>query len=187
LEHNGNSGPKITLTAIAVKAAATTLKEFPKVNASLDADQEELILKQYYHIGVAVDTQEGLLVPVIRDVDQKSIVELAEELGVLAEKARSRKLSLDDMEGRTFTISNQGGIGGTAFTPIVNFPEVAILGLSRARKEVHLVDGQPRERLMLPLSLSYDHRVINGADAARFVVRLSAAFSDCFQLLVRTT
>lgn len=162
------------------------LQEFPHVNASLDVEREELILKQYYHIGVAVDTEEGLLVPVVRDADKKSILELAEELGELAEKARHRKLRREDMEGATFTISNQGGIGGTAFTPIVHFPEVAILGISRARPEVQMVDSQPTERLLLPLSLSYDHRVINGADAARFLVRLAAELSDSFQLLIRT-
>jgi pyruvate dehydrogenase E2 component (dihydrolipoamide acetyltransferase) len=186
LDGDGKSGPKITLTAIAVKAVATILKEFPHANASLDAEQEELILKQYYHIGVAVDTEQGLLVPVVRDADKKSILELAAELDEVAEKARGRKLRQEDMKGATFTISNQGGIGGTAFTPIVNFPEVAILGISRARPEVQMADGQPEERLLLPLSLSYDHRVINGADAARFLVRLSAELSDCFQLLIRT-
>ncbi len=122
----------------------------------------------------------------IRDADRKSIVELAAELADLAEKARARKLSMEDMEGATFAISNRGGIGGTAFTPIVNFPQVAILGMSRARSELRMADGQPEARLLLPLSFSYDHRVIDGADAARFLVRLSAEFSDCFQLLIRT-
>jgi len=186
LDGPGQSGPKITPTAIAVKAVTTVLEQFPQFNASLDAEREELVLKRYYHIGVAVDTEEGLLVPVVRDADRKSIVELAEELKDLAEKARNRKLGMEDMEGATFTVSNQGGIGGTAFTPIVSFPQVAILGISQARPEVQMRDGQPRERLMLPLSLSYDHRVINGADAARFLVRLAAELSDCFQLLVRT-
>jgi len=186
LQGPGQSGPKITLTAIAVKAVTTVLEQFPHVNASLDAEREELILKQHYHIGVAVDTEEGLLVPVVRDADRKNIVELAVELADVAERARNRKLSMEEMEGATFTISNQGGIGGTAFTPIVSFPQVAILGLSRARPEVQMADGRPQERLMLPLSLSYDHRAINGADAARFLVRLSAELSDCFQLLIRT-
>jgi pyruvate dehydrogenase E2 component (dihydrolipoamide acetyltransferase) len=186
LDGDGKSGPKVTLTAIAVKAVTTILKEFPHANASLDAEQEELILKHYYHIGVAVDTEQGLLVPVVRDADKKSILELAAELDEVAEKARGRKLRREDMEGATFTVSNQGGIGGIAFTPIVNFPEVAILGISRARPEVQMADGQPKERLLLPLSLSYDHRVINGADAARFLVRLSAELSDSFQLLIRT-
>jgi len=185
LADSDESDPKITLTAIAVKAAVAVLKQFPHFNASLDTEKEELILKEYYHIGVAVDTERGLLVPVLRDADQKSVIELAAELADVAERARLEKLSLKDMEGATFTISNQGGIGGTAFTPIVNFPQVAILGMSRARPEVQLNDGHPQERLMLPLSLSYDHRAINGADAARFLVRLSEELSDCFQLLIR--
>ena len=186
LEDRGKSDPKITLTAITVKAVTTVLKEFPLANSSLDAEREELILKNYYHIGVAVDTENGLLVPVIRDADQKTILDLAVELSELAERARGRKLGAEDMEGGTFTISNQGGIGGTAFTPIVSFPQVAILGMSRARTEVQLNDGQPESRLMLPLSLSYDHRVLNGADAARFLVRLSTELSDSFQFLIRT-
>ena len=186
LESHGQSGPKITLTAIAIKAVSTLLKELPQFNASLDTEEEQLIFKRYYHIGVAVDTEEGLLVPTIRDADQKSIVELAAELMEVAQRARGRKLDLKDMEGATFTISNQGSIGGTAFTPLVSFPQVAILGMSRARPEVQMVNGEPQERLMLPLSLSYDHRVINGADAARFLARLTAELSDCFQLLVRT-
>jgi pyruvate dehydrogenase E2 component (dihydrolipoamide acetyltransferase) len=185
MEGAGQSGPKITLTAIAVKAVATALREFPRFNASLDAEKEELIIKQYYHIGVAVDTENGLLVPVIRDADGKTILEVAAELTELAERARSRKLSREDMEGATFTISNQGGIGGIAFTPIVSFPQVAILGMSRARPELQMSDGRPESRMMLPLSLSYDHRVINGADAARFLVRLSTELSDSFQFLIR--
>src|SRR5690606_2220015 len=127
---------------------------------------KELVLKHYYHIGVAVDTEHGLMVPVIANADQKNIVELAGELTELAERARARKLQREEMQGGTFTISNQGGIGGTAFTPLVNCPEVAILGLSRATTHLELIDGQPQPRLKLPLSLSYDHRVINGADAA---------------------
>ena len=186
MEGAGESGPKITLTAIAVKAVTTLLKEFPHANASLDAEQEELVLKHYYHIGVAVDTENGLLVPVIRDADRKTILELAAELSEVAERARRRKLGREDMEGATFTISNQGSIGGTAFTPIVSFPQVAILGMSRARTELQIGQGGPEPRLMLPLSLSYDHRVLNGADAARFLVRLSEELSDSFQLLIRT-
>ncbi len=122
--------------------------------------------------------------PVVRDVDQKTILEVAAELTDLANRSRDRKLSLDEMQGATFTITNLGGIGGTGFTPIVNYPEVAILGLSRSRTELQLRDGQPMERLMMPLSLSYDHRVINGADAARFVRKLADGLSDCFQLLI---
>lgn len=144
----------------------------------------EVILKGYYNIGIAVDTPNGLVVPVVRDVDKKSILQLATELTEIAEKARNRKLEIKDMQGGTFTITNLGGIGGTAFTPIVNYPEVAILGMSRSFHQLQLVDGQVKERLMLPLSLSYDHRVINGADAARFVVKLTSLLSDAFKLMV---
>ncbi len=179
------SDPKVTMTAVMIKAAAVLLQEFPKFNSSIDIDAGELIVKQYYNIGVAVDTPNGLLVPVVRGADQKSIVEIADELTDLAARARDKKLDLKEMQGATFTITNLGGIGGTAFTPIVNFPEVAILGMSRSQKVVQLVDGHPVERLMLPLSLSYDHRVVNGADAARFVVRLSQILADSFQLLIR--
>jgi pyruvate dehydrogenase E2 component (dihydrolipoamide acetyltransferase) len=184
LEGTGRNGPKLTMTAIVAKAVATALKAVPQFNASFDAEANELVLKHYYHVGIAVDTKGGLVVPVVRDVDRKTVVEIAAEITELAERARERKLRLEDMQGGTFTITNLGGIGGTAFTPIVNHPEVAILGLSRGSKQLRLVDGQPQERLMLPLSLSYDHRAINGADAARFVVRLSRQLSDPFQLLV---
>jgi pyruvate dehydrogenase E2 component (dihydrolipoamide acetyltransferase) len=180
----GHNGPKVTMTAIMVKAVVGALKAFPKVNASIDAAAGELILKHYYHIGVAVDTEYGLLVPVIRDADRKTVLAVASELSELAQKARDRKLDLEEMQGATFTITNLGGIGGTAFTPIVNAPEVAILGLSRTQTQVKLHDGKLVERLMLPLSLSYDHRVVNGADAARFVVKLSGILSDFFQLLI---
>ena len=180
------SQPKVTMTAIAVKAVVSALKAFPHMNASYDSQAGELILKRYYHIGVAVDTEHGLLVPVIRNADVKSILDVAEELADLAERARNRKLDPADMQGATFTITNLGGIGGTAFTPIVNWPEVAILGLSRSRNELRLVDGAPVERLLLPLSLSYDHRVINGALAARFVVTLAGLLTDSFRLLVES-
>ncbi len=180
----GKNGPKITMTAILVKAVIAPLKMFSNFNASFDAGSNELILKQYYHIGVAVDTEYGLVVPVIRDCDQKSILEIADEITAIAQSARDRKLSMEDMQGGTFTITNLGGIGGTAFTPIINHPEVAILGMSRSVKQLELKDGRPVERLKLPLSLSYDHRVINGADAARFIVRLSHALSDFMALLV---
>jgi len=179
----GKGGPKVTVTAIVLKTCAQLLSEMPHVNSSLDAEAGELVLKQYYHIGVAVDTEHGLVVPVIRDADEKSILDIAEELTELAELARDRKLKLEQMQGATFTITNLGGIGGTSFTPIVNYPEVAILGLSRASRQPVLVDGELQERLMMPLSLSYDHRVINGADAARFVVRLSALLAQPFGLL----
>ncbi|MEZ6097726.1 MAG: 2-oxo acid dehydrogenase subunit E2 [Pirellulaceae bacterium] len=184
LEQAGDAAPKITLTSIAVKSSAGLLKEFPKFNASLDAESDELVLKKHYHIGVAVDTDHGLLVPVIRDADRKSIEQIAFELRAVADKARRRQLGKEDFEGGTFTISNQGGIGGGEFTPIVNYPEVAILGMGRARAELRMIEGQPAERLMLPLSVSYDHRVINGADAARFMDRLSRILADEFTLLI---
>ena len=160
---------KVTMTALALKAVVACLKEFPHFNSSYDSAKAELVLKKYYHIGVAVDTPNGLVVPVIRNVDQKSILQLASELTELATKARDRKLQVSEMQGGTFTITNLGGLGGTAFTPIVNYPEVAILGMSRSQKQLQIRDGEVVERLMLPLSLSYDHRVVNGADAARFV------------------
>jgi pyruvate dehydrogenase E2 component (dihydrolipoamide acetyltransferase) len=141
-----------------------------------------VILKRYVHVGVAVDTDRGLLVPVIRDADRKGIVELSVELAALSEKAKARKLALEEMEGGTFTITNLGGIGGTAFSPIVNAPEVAILGMSRARTEAVWLDGAFEPRLMLPLSLSYDHRVIDGADAARFLRWLAEALEQPFVL-----
>ncbi len=162
-------GGKLTITAILLKVVAAALKEFPQFNSSIDMSKHEVVYKHYYHIGVAVDTERGLLVPVIRNVDQKNIMELAVELGEVAEKARSRKLKLDQMRGGTFTITNLGGIGGTNFTPIINAPEVAILGVSRGRKEPVFNSGQFEPRLMLPLSLSYDHRIIDGADGARFI------------------
>ncbi len=184
VENAGKNAPKVTMTAITMKAVVACLQQFPHFNSSFDAAKGELVLKQYYHIGVAVDTPTGLVVPVIRDVDQKSVVQLANELTNVAVKARDGKLSIDDMRGGTFTITNLGGIGGTAFTPIVNYPEVAILGMSRSQKQVQLVNGELKERLMLPFSMSYDHRVINGADAARFLVRLASMFTDPFRLLV---
>jgi pyruvate dehydrogenase E2 component (dihydrolipoamide acetyltransferase) len=177
---------KLTMTVLAMKAVVTALRQFPNFNSSLDAASGELILKDYYHIGIAVDTEHGLLVPVIRDVDKKTCVELAQELVAISDRARARKLSLDEMRGGTFTITNLGGIGGTSFTPIVNPPEVAILGLSRTRWQPVVVDGGFESRLMLPLSLSYDHRVINGADGARFISRLALLLGDLFELLSAT-
>ena len=179
----GKNGPKVTMTAIVMKALVPALKALPHFNASLDAVNGELILKRYYNIGFAVDTPNGLLVPVVKDVDQKSIVQIAAELAEMAAKARERKLDPKQMQGATFTVTNLGGIGGTAFTPIVNWPEVAILGLSRSRTELKLHGGAVVERLMLPLSLSYDHRVINGADGARFVAKLGSMLNDFFALL----
>jgi pyruvate dehydrogenase E2 component (dihydrolipoamide acetyltransferase) len=179
-------GPKLTITAFALKAAAITLRQFPQFNSSLDTAGGQLILKRYYHIGVAVDTDRGLLVPVVRDVDQKSVSELAQELADLAERARQKKLSADDMRGGTFTISNLGGIGGTGFSPIVNWPEVAILGLSRGRLQPVVREGQMVPRLLLPLCVSYDHRVIDGADGARFTRRLAEMLENPLLMLLHS-
>ena len=173
---------KITPLAFMLKACAHTLKHFPDFNASLDAGGENLVLKKYIHIGVAVDTPNGLMVPVIRDVDQKGIVQLAKELGEVSAKARDLKISATDMQGGCFSISSLGGIGGTAFTPIINAPEVAILGVSRAGMKPVWKDGEFVPRLMLPLSLSYDHRVIDGAAAARFTTYLAHVLSDMRRL-----
>lgn len=169
---------KLTPLVFIMKAVVTSLKAFPSFNASLSADGEELILKKYYHIGIAVDTPEGLVVPVIRDVDKKSLLELAEELGVVSQKARAKQLTGADLQGSSFTISSLGGIGGTAFTPIVNVPDVAILGVSKAQFKPQYQEGEFVPRLMLPLSLSYDHRVIDGAEGARFIVHLTDCLSD---------
>jgi pyruvate dehydrogenase E2 component (dihydrolipoamide acetyltransferase) len=179
------AGGKLTVTAIALKVCAAALKVFPQFNATIDMEKEEIIYKQYISIGVAADTDRGLLVPVIRDVDKKNIVELAVELSQLSQKAREKKITLADMEGGTFTITNLGGIGGTAFTPIVNHPEVAILGLSRSRMEPEWIGGKFEPRMILPLSLSYDHRLIDGADAARFLRWIAEAFEQPFLLSVQ--
>ena len=179
------AGGKMTVTAIALKVCASALKVFPQFNASIDMAKEEIIYKQYINIGVAADTDRGLLVPVIRDVDKKNIVELAAELTQLSKKARDRKLTPEEMEGGTFTITNLGGIGGTGFSPIVNYPEVAILGLSRSRMEPEWVNNKFEPRLILPLSLSYDHRLIDGADAARFLRWIAEAFEQPFLLSVQ--
>jgi pyruvate dehydrogenase E2 component (dihydrolipoamide acetyltransferase) len=175
--------PKITVTVLALQASVAALKAFPHFNSSFDAGSGELILKEYYHIGLAVDTKQGLLVAVVRDADKKTTVQLAGEVAGLAEKARNRSLIPEQMEGGTFTISNLGGLGGTGFTPIINYPEVAILGVSRARWERVHRDGKFVKRLLLPLSLSYDHRVINGADAVRFIEKIADLLSDPFKLL----
>jgi pyruvate dehydrogenase E2 component (dihydrolipoamide acetyltransferase) len=159
----------ITITAFLMKTLAAALKKFPQLNSSVDLATDEIIYKQYVHIGVAVDTDRGLLVPVIRDVDQKDIFQIADELAQAAEKARNRKLSLDDMQGGSITISNLGSLGAGAFTPIVNWPEVAILGVARARMEPVYSDGEFVARFLMPLTLSYDHRVIDGADGARIL------------------
>ena len=174
--------PKVTMTAIAMKASVVCLKEFPKFNSSLDPQTKEIVCRKFFNIGCAVDTPNGLLVPVIKDCDKKSVAEIGIELSDVAGRARDRKVTMDEMQGACFTITNLGGIGGTAFTPIVNYPEVAILGMSRGRNELQIRDGEIEERFMLPLSMSYDHRVINGADAARFVVRLGQLLTDAFNL-----
>jgi len=179
-----SKGPKFTISAFAMKAAVVLLKEYPVFNSSIDVAGNQIIHKKFYNIGVAVDTENGLLVPVIRDVDKKSIVELAEELTSIAERARQRKLDSKDLTGGTFTITNLGGIGGTGFTPIVNYPEVAILGISRGRLQPVVHNGEIVPRLMMPLSLSYDHRVIDGAVAARFTRRLAEMLENPYQLLI---
>jgi len=179
------AGGKMTVTAIALKVCASALKVFPQFNASIDMAKEEIVYKQYINIGVAVDTDRGLLVPVIREVDKKNIVELAAELTQLSKKAKDRKLTPDEMVGGSFTITNLGGIGGTGFSPIVNHPEVAILGLSRSRMEPEWVNNKFEPRLILPLSLSYDHRLIDGADAARFLRWIAEAFEQPFLLSVQ--
>jgi pyruvate dehydrogenase E2 component (dihydrolipoamide acetyltransferase) len=181
----GHNAPKVTMTSIMVKAVVGALKAFPHFNSTIDMAAGELIVKHYFHIGVAVDTDFGLLVPVIPDADRKTVLVIAQELGVLAAKARERKLDLADMQGGTFTITNLGGIGGTGFSPIVNHPEVAILGLSRSRMEPEWVSNKFEPRLILPLSLSYDHRLIDGADAARFLRWIAEAFEQPFLLSVQ--
>ncbi len=173
---------KITPLAFLLKACAITLKHFPDFNASLDTSGENLVLKKYIHIGVAVDTPNGLMVPVVRDVDQKGIVQLAKELGEISARARDKKITAADMQGGCFSISSLGGIGGTAFTPIINAPEVAILGVSRSSMKPLWKEGEFVPRLMLPLSLSYDHRVIDGAAAARFTTYLAHVLSDMRRL-----
>jgi len=165
-------GVKLTLTPLILKAVVETLKKHPIFNSSLDEVANEIVIKEYFHLGIAVDTEQGLMVPVIRDVDKKSVLELAKELEQLAQKTRDRKISGDDMKGGSFTISNQGAIGGGHFTPIVNKPEVAILGLGRGAMKPVVRDGKVEARMMTPLALSYDHRVLDGANAARFMVDL---------------
>jgi pyruvate dehydrogenase E2 component (dihydrolipoamide acetyltransferase) len=177
-------GGKLTLTPVLTKVCARALIKFPRFNASLDQDRDRLILKHYVHIGIAVDTSRGLLVPVVRNADAKSITDLAVEIVDLAARARNKKVTAAEMEGGCFTISNQGGIGGVGFTPIILWPQVAILGISRAATEPVAVEGQFQPRRMLPLSLSYDHRVIDGADAARFLRWLCACLEQPMTLLL---
>ena len=171
-------GAKLTLTVFAIKAAVAALKQHPLFNSSLDEAADEIVLKEYFHIGIAVDTEHGLMVPVIRDADKKSMLALAKELDELAGKTRDRKLTGDQMKGGSFTISNQGGIGSGAFTPIVNVPEVAILGLGRGAVKPAVVAGKIEARLLMPVAVSYDHRVVDGGEAVRFTVDLVAAFQN---------
>ena len=180
------AGPKLTWTALVVKAVVVGLRAFPRVNSSLDLEREELVIKGYVHVGVAVDTEHGLLVPVVRDADRKTTREIATEIADLAERARARKLALQDMQGASFTVTNVGGIGGVAFTPIVSGPEVAILGVARSREQLALREGRVVSRIVLPLSLSYDHRVINGAVAARFVRYVAELLEDPLRLLLES-
>lgn len=178
------AGGKLTITVILLKIVAYALKKYPQFNASVDLRKSEIIYKKYVNIGVAVDTDRGLLVPVIREVDKKNIVQLSKELSELAQKARDRKLTLAEMQGGNFSISNLGGIGGSGFTPVVNSPEVAILGVSRSEIQQVFRDGEFKARLILPLSLSYDHRLIDGADAARFLRWIVEALENPFKILL---
>ena len=177
-------GIKLTVTSFLLKIVSSAIKEFPQFNASVDMEKKEIVYKKYTNIGVAVDTENGLIVPVVKNVDQKNIFQLTKEMNELAEKARKRKIGLDDLQGGCFTISNLGGIGGTYFTPIVNSPEVAILGVSRGSMEPVYKDGQFVPGWMLPLSLSYDHRLIDGADAIRFLRWIVAALENPYKFLV---
>ena len=175
-------GGKLTMTSILIKAVSAALKHHPQFNASVDMENSEIVYKKYYNIGIAVDTDRGLLVPVIKDADKKNIEELSVELKILSEKARTKKITVEELQGGTFTITNLGGIGGTYFTPVINSPEVAILGVSRGSLEPVYIDGQFQPRLMLPLSLSYDHRLIDGADAVRFLRWIVEALEEPFKL-----
>ncbi len=178
-------GTKLTVTSFLLKIISEALKEFPQFNASVDMEKKEIIYKKYMNIGVAVDTENGLIVPVVKNVEQKNLFQLTREMNELAEKARKRKIGLEDMQGGCFTISNLGGIGGTYFTPIVNSPEVAILGVSRGAYEPVYKEGQFIPRLMLPLSLSYDHRLVDGADAIRFLRWIVEALENPYKFLIQ--
>jgi pyruvate dehydrogenase E2 component (dihydrolipoamide acetyltransferase) len=179
------AGGKLTITSILLKVVASALEAFPKFNTSVDAQSNEVVLKKYYHVSVAVDTDRGLLVPVIRDVDKKSILQLSVELTELAEKARNNKLTPEEVTGGNFTISNLGGIGGAGFTPIIYWPQAAILGVARATEQPAYIDGELRRRMILPLSLSYDHRIIDGTDGVRFLRWIVEAVEKPFQLAMR--
>jgi pyruvate dehydrogenase E2 component (dihydrolipoamide acetyltransferase) len=172
LEAGRAKGVTLTLTSFLLKATALALVRHPAFNASLDPAAGELVLKRYYHLGVAVATERGLIVPVLRELDRKPLLEIARELGALAQRVRDGKATLDDLRGGTFTITNIGALGGTAAIPIINYPEVAILGVARARQEAVVRQGQIVPRLMLPLTLTFDHRVADGADGARFATEI---------------
>ncbi|HSM73128.1 MAG TPA: 2-oxo acid dehydrogenase subunit E2, partial [Desulfobacterales bacterium] len=183
-------GGKLSLTVFVLKAVATALKHYPNFNASLDSAADELVLKDYYHVGVAVDTPDGLIVPVIRDVERKSIMDLSVELTELVRRTRARQIKVEEMRGGSFTITNAGAMGGGYFAPIINYPEVAILGLGQARRQpvVDRADTRPEPRivarLMLPLILSIDHRVLDGADAIRFLQMVKQVLEDPEELLM---
>jgi pyruvate dehydrogenase E2 component (dihydrolipoamide acetyltransferase) len=177
---------KLTMTVLIAKALVGALKAYPQVNSSVDMQGAQVIYKNYYHLGIAVDTEHGLIVPVIRDVDQKGILDLAVELEDLSVRARQRKVTLEELQGASFTISNLGGIGGTGFSPIVNYPQVAILGVARGRQEYVMHNGTPAFRLMMPLCLSYDHRIVDGADAVRFTRHLAGTLGNAFQLFLES-
>jgi pyruvate dehydrogenase E2 component (dihydrolipoamide acetyltransferase) len=179
------AGGNLTVTAVAAKVLASALKVFPQFNASVDMAGEAIVYKKYVNVGIAVDTDNGLLVPVVRDADMKNLMQLSVEINQLAEKAKARKLALEEMSGGSMSISNLGGIGGTAFTPIINWPEVAILGISRGIFEPAWNGESFEPRQMLPLSLSYDHRIIDGADAIRFLRWVAEALESPFALALR--
>jgi len=178
------AGTKLTLTAVLVQVVASGLRAFPRFNASVDMARREIVLKQYVHVGVAVDTDRGLLVPVIRDADRKTALQLAKELGDLAARARERRVKLDELQGANFTVTNLGGLGTKHFSPVINFPESAILGVGRATLQPVYVEGELKPRLMLPLALTYDHRLIDGADAARFLRGFIEALEQPYRLLL---
>jgi pyruvate dehydrogenase E2 component (dihydrolipoamide acetyltransferase) len=178
-------GVRLTLTPLVLKALVETLKQHPIFNSSLDEVAQEIVFKDYFHIGIAVDTEQGLIVPVIRDADKKSVLELSKELEQLAQKARDRKVTVEELKGGTFTITNQGAIGGAHFTPIINKPEVAILGLGRGAMKPVARDGKVEVRMLTPLGLSYDHRVIDGGEAARFMVDLVKAMENFGEEAIR--
>ena len=183
-KENEKAGIKLTMLAFLMKAVVSAMQKYPDFNASLDADGATLVLKKYFHIGFAADTPNGLVVPVVRDVDKKGVIQIAQETGELAKKARDGKLGPAEMSGGCFSISSLGGIGGTGFTPIVNAPEVAILGVSKSAMKPVWDGKQFAPRLILPLSLSYDHRVIDGASAARFTATLAQLLADMRRVLL---